>query len=35
MGTEIESLALGNCYLRKQDQDPKLKLNYSSAFTPD
>jgi len=35
MGTEIESLALGNCYLRKPDQDPKLKLNYSSAFTPD
>ena len=35
MGTEIEALALGNCYLRKQDQDPKLKLNYSSAFTPD
>ena len=23
MGTEIESLAIGNCLLRKEEQDPK------------
>jgi carbamoyltransferase len=35
MGTEIEALAVGNCFLKKEDQDPKLKLNYESAFTLD
>ena len=25
MGTEIEALAVGNCFLRKEDQDPALK----------
>jgi carbamoyltransferase len=35
MGTEIEVLAVGNCLLRKQDQDPKLKLNYETAFELD
>ena len=35
MGTEIEVMALGNCYLRKQAQDPALKLNYESLFEPD
>jgi carbamoyltransferase len=35
MGTEIEILAVGNCFLRKEAQDPKLKLDYKSAFTPD
>ncbi|HVR64835.1 MAG TPA: carbamoyltransferase [Polyangia bacterium] len=35
MGTEIESLAVGNCYLRKEDQDPKLKLNYKEGFELD
>lgn len=35
MGTEIEALAVGNCYLRKEDQDPALKLNYESAFELD
>jgi carbamoyltransferase len=35
MGTELDALALGNCYLRKADQDPKLKLDYVSAFEPD
>jgi carbamoyltransferase len=35
MGTEIEILAVGNCLLRKQDQDPKLKLNYETAFELD
>lgn len=35
MGTEIETLAVGNCYLRKEDQDPALKLNYETAFELD
>ena len=32
MGTEIERLAVGNCLLRKEDQDPALKKNYEQAF---
>lgn len=35
MGTEIEALAVGNCFLRKDDQDPALKLNYETAFELD
>jgi carbamoyltransferase len=35
MGTEIEVLAIGNCFLRKEDQDPALKLDYKNAFELD
>ncbi len=35
MGTEIEALAIGNCYLRKEDQDPSKKLNYKDRFELD
>jgi carbamoyltransferase len=35
MGTDLDVLAVGNCYLRKQDQDPALKQNYESAFELD
>jgi carbamoyltransferase len=35
MGSEIEFLVVGNCLLRKQDQDPALKLDYSQAFELD
>ncbi|HWR52059.1 MAG TPA: carbamoyltransferase [Bryobacteraceae bacterium] len=35
MGTEIEALAVGNCFLRKEDQDPGLKLNYANKFELD
>jgi carbamoyltransferase len=35
MGTEIEALATGNCFLRKEDQDPSLKCNYENAFELD
>jgi carbamoyltransferase len=35
MGTEIEVLAIEDCLLRKADQDPGLRLDYTSAFTPD
>jgi carbamoyltransferase len=35
MGTEIEVLAICNCYLRKEDQDPSLKKDYKSGFELD
>jgi carbamoyltransferase len=35
MGTEIEVLAVGNCYLVKERQDAGLRADYRSAFTPD
>jgi carbamoyltransferase len=35
MGTEIESLAIGNCFLRKEAQDPALKKNYEGMFELD
>jgi carbamoyltransferase len=35
MGTEIDSLAIGNCLLHKRAQDPKLRRNYQQAFEPD
>jgi len=35
MGTEIELLVAGNCLLRKNEQDPSLKLDYKNAFELD
>lgn len=35
MGTEIEVLVVGNCILRKEDQDPSLRLDYKHAFELD
>jgi len=35
MGTDIEALAIGNCFLHKEDQDVKLKKDYKSAFDLD
>ena len=35
MGTEIETLAVGNCFLRKEVQNPALKQSYESAFELD
>jgi carbamoyltransferase len=35
MGSEIEVLVVGNCLLRKEDQDPTLALDYKSAFELD
>ncbi len=35
MGSEIEVLVVGNCILRKEDQDPALKLDYKDAFELD
>jgi len=35
MGSEIEVLVAGNCFLKKEDQDPALKLDYKNAFELD
>jgi carbamoyltransferase len=35
MGTGIEALAIGNCYLVKDEQNPALKQNYEKAFDLD
>ena len=35
MGSEIDVLAAGNCYLVKDEQDPALKQNYKDEFEPD
>jgi carbamoyltransferase len=35
MGTEIEVLAVGNCYLRKDAQDQSLKKSYEQSFELD
>lgn len=35
MGTEIEVLVVGNCLLRKEDQDPALLKNYKDEFALD
>ena len=35
MGTDIEVLAIGNCLLRKDDQDPSPTKDYKSAFELD
>ena len=36
MGTDLDCLAIGNCLLRKEDQDPAGKVeNYEASFEPD
>jgi carbamoyltransferase len=35
MGTEIDVLAVGNCFLRKENQNSALKQHYEHKFTPD
>ena len=35
MGTEIEVLVVGNCFLRKEEQNPNLKRDYRSGFALD
>ena len=35
MGTEMDVLAIGNHFLRKEDQDPALKRDYKDAFELD
>ncbi|MGH6611822.1 MAG: carbamoyltransferase C-terminal domain-containing protein, partial [Burkholderiaceae bacterium] len=35
MGTEIEVLAVGNCFMRKEEQNQQLRKNYEQAFELD
>jgi carbamoyltransferase len=35
MGTEIEFLVVGNSIMRKEDQNPDLKLDYKNAYELD
>jgi len=35
MGSEIELLVAGNCILKKEQQDPRLKLDHKNAFELD
>jgi carbamoyltransferase len=35
MGTEIEILAIGNCLLKKEEQNPRLRQNYENRFELD
>ncbi len=35
MGTQIETLAVGNCFLRKEDQNPALARSYETEFELD
>ncbi|MBF0347145.1 MAG: hypothetical protein HQL81_05705, partial [Magnetococcales bacterium] len=35
MGTGIETLAIGRCFLRKEDQDPGLRIDYKDRFELD
>jgi carbamoyltransferase len=35
MGTELDVLVIGNAFLKKEDQDPALKLDYKDAFELD
>ena len=36
MGTDLDCLAIGNCLLHKEDQDPAGKVeNYQASFDPD
>ena len=35
MGSEIEVLTVGNCYLKKEEQNPALKQDYKGSFELD
>jgi carbamoyltransferase len=35
MGSEIDVLVAGNCFLHKSDQNPALRLDYKDRFDPD
>ncbi len=35
MGSEIDVLVVGNCFLLKEKQDPALRLDYRDRFDPD
>jgi carbamoyltransferase len=35
MATDLDGLAIGDCYLEKRDQDPALRHDYVAALAPD
>jgi len=35
MGSEIDVLAVGDCYLKKEEQDPALRIDYKDRFELD
>jgi carbamoyltransferase len=35
LGTGIEALAIGRCFLRKEEPNPALARSYRDAFAPD
>jgi carbamoyltransferase len=35
MGSDIDVLAVGNCYLRKEEQNPALRIDYKNKFELD
>jgi carbamoyltransferase len=35
MGTEIDTLVVGNCFLRKEDQEGALRIDYKDRFDLD
>ena len=35
MGTDLDCLAVGNCFLRKEEQNPSLRFLHASRFDPD
>ena len=36
MGTDLDCLAVGNCFLRKEEQDPSLRIEgHETSFEPD
>ena len=35
MGTDLDKLVIGNCYLDKKNQNPSLKKDYTSKFKLD
>jgi len=35
MGTDLDWLVIGNCILKKEDQDPSLSIDYKNAFDLD
>jgi hypothetical protein len=35
MGTDLDCLAIGNCFLSKEEQNPSLRSAHASGFDPD
>ena len=35
MGTELDNLVIGNCFLEKENQPENLKINYKDKFELD